>query len=530
MNELIDLVFTSIDFGTTFSGIGYVTRSSSTGGVNPPKAVKCSDLPKIPTAVFVRSDDKKPYVGQKAVDEAYKNPDNFFTEFKLKLTDPKPLRHLPDGRAPTARLLTKYVLKRLRNCAEGKGVSLDKSIICHPVGMRWSHEMLAIAKEVGLDNVNTMTEPLAALYYADYLHSIFDDRSQMTLLVDFGGGTCDLFLLKVTTGFKSGRFRIGFGRKPIDQAQLTYHTPDDVRSYGGKDIDNLLIESFKEKWKAKYPRLASECQRLSEPRYRWKLATEARKAKERLSTYLTTGEEYSHSVEITGLPRNTKLSFDLSVEEFEKLVRPDIEAKFRDFLNDKEEGFFGRNKLKGRSIDRVILTGGSGRLPWLFDILAEICPIAGMRGQIHRLEEPEMSVAYGAALFNYYLQLGELPVPVLLEDTLKIGIDGGVYTLAKKNTRLPYFPTQFRANHFIRLKDVRDTIDVRLYTGERKLESECQPLGEPRPIEFGQKLSAGTILTYQVRIDQMGRVELTVFPVFKPQMARKAIFETLRVR
>jgi len=332
-------------------------------------------------------------------------------------------------------------------------------------------------------------------------------------------------------GFQSGRFKIGYGKKPVDQAQLTYRVPKGVQSYGGKDIDDLLIQVFKQKWREKYPKLKSEYQRLDEPRYWWKLAPEARSAKETLSTYITTASgKSSYPVEISGLPRNTKLSFDLSVEDFEECVRVDIEAKFKGFLNDTGDGFFGRNKLKGRNIDQVILAGGSSRLPWVSDILAEICPTAGMKGQIRSFEEPEMSVAYGAALYNYYFQTGELPVPVSLEDTLKIGVGGKVYTLAEKNTRLPYSPTQFRANHFIQLGDVRDAVEIRLYTGEGQVESECQPLGEPRPIKFGQKLRAETILTYQVRIDQMGHVELTVFPIFKSQMAQKVVFETLRVQ
>jgi len=254
MNENTKLIFTSIDFGTTFSAIGYVT-SPGKGTVNPPKAIKYSGLSKIPTAVFfLRNIEKEPYVGQEAQDEIEKNPESseyFFTEFKLELINPKPRRLLPDGQpAPSATTLTKYIFKRLRDIAYGKNeISLDKSVVCHPVGTSWSLRLRKIAEEeVGLQNINLMTEPMAALYYANHLHRIFDDRSKLTLLIDFGGGTCDLFLLEVTLGFKSGRFRIGYGPEPKDQDQLTYRTLGGAQSYGGKDIDNLLIQVFKKKW------------------------------------------------------------------------------------------------------------------------------------------------------------------------------------------------------------------------------------------------------------------------------------------
>jgi len=230
------------------------------------------------------------------------------------------------------------------------------------------------------------------------------------------------------------------------------------------------------------------------------------------------------------LPHKTILSFDLSVQAFEEIVRPDLEAKFKDFLNDdNENGFFKRNKIKGRDVSQVILVGGSSKLPWLADIMAEICPKAGVRGQIHKLDEPEMSVAYGAALYNYYLQVDELPIPIILQDTLKLGVKGKLYILAKKNTPLPYEPAQLHSNHSIWVEDVRSKLEIRLYIGDGEVESECTPLGEPREIDFEQKLHAKTLLTCQIHIDKMGHVELTILPIFKQQMAQKITFPTLRV-
>lgn len=531
MDTLTDLVFTGIDFGTTYSAIGYVTRSTLSGGVNQPKAIEYLGKTKIPTAILLHKPNEEPDWGQAALDEGRTNPEFLFHEFKREVFNPAPLRRLPDGRNPTARLLAKCFYERLRQLAEKNKILLDRPVICHPVGIPWAQQVWDIANEAGIPNGIPVAEPLAALYYANYLKPMFDDRPRRVLMLDFGGGTCDLFLLDVSFGFGSGRFSIRYGPKPKDQAQLMYHTTDGVRSYGGKDIDQLIVGILRQRWLEKYQKYALELRKLDEPKFHWRLAEEARKAKETLSSYISFNDERrSYPIRLEHLPRNTQISFDLSATEFEQVVRQDLEAKLSGFLNDKEDGFFGRNKLRGRDIERVILAGGSSRLPGLVQILSALCPRAGQNGEVVILKDPEMSVAYGAALYNYYFQIGELPVPIMLEDTLWLEVDGRLYELASRNERLPYFAPQLRASHFFQLQTDSDEIELSLYVGESGRLTESRKLGESRVLRFSERLKAGTLFACQVQIDQIGHVEITVFPYSRQQMARKAVFETLRVK
>jgi len=538
MTDQRELIFTGIDFGTTFSAIGYVTRSAS-GGLNTPKAIFYLGKNKIPTAVYFQSDiSKPPYVGTEAIIRFQEDADKrdqkaferLFSNFKRELLNTSPIRRLGDGRAPTSSELAVFTFERLREIAEGNLGVLENPVICHPVGTAWDRGIRRIAKASGFDKFSTVTEPLAALYYAHYLHPIFDDRPQTVLLIDFGGGTCDVFLMKVTITFQDGRFQIGPDQ--IDQAQLTYKlSSGEESSYGGMDVDKLIANYLKAKWRDKYPTLATEFEKLDDAEYQWDFLREAQKAKEYLSTLITTkSTDSSYHVRIRNLPGNTELDYELNADEFTGIVRPDIQAKFTDFFSNPESGFFRRNKTTGQKIDRVILAGGSSNLPWLSEILSTICPRAKMKGQVYQLLEPEMSVAYGAAVYNYYLQVGKLPIPIYLEDTLKISVGGRLYPLARKNTRLPYRSSQFRANHYFRTVEVSDTITVRLYKGEGQSESDCHPLGEEREINFGEKLKVGTLLTFQVQVDLLGNVELTIFPYRQPQKARKCIFEPLNVR
>lgn len=522
------IVFTGIDFGTTSSAIGYVTIAERTGQITDPRAVEHLGSSKIPTAVYLHEDAQHPYVGQEAVNEAPNDPDCFFTNFKGQLDSPQPVRTFPNGLAPTPKQLASYVLKHLTNIANDREIPLERTAICHPVGRTWEKLLIQIIHELGVADAHPISEPHAALYYADYLYKLFDDRVQKTLLVDFGGGTCDLFLLEVNTRLFS-RFWVNYGRYPKAQEQLTYQNNDgNILSYGGRDIDRLLVDLIIQQWQEQNNFDASE-HLLQEPQYLWQLSAAAREAKENLSTYiLTPGAKDSYTIHLTKLPNNTEVKFKLSKETFTNLVKPDLESKFLSFF-EAENGFFQRASVKNYDVDYVILVGGSSRLPWLKDIISEICPKAALRKQIYMLEQPEMAVAYGAALYNYYYQIERLPLKPSLDETLKLGVGNEVYTLAKKNTILPYTSNQFRSTHYIQLKQVSDTLLLQLYLGDGETVLDCRPLGEEREIKFSEKLKAGTRLTLKVRIDQIGHLDLTVHPYGKPQMAQEVRFESLNV-
>lgn len=527
-------IYLGIDFGTTASAVGYVTGGIS-GKHSEPKAIRYLDKTKIPTAVYYPVDvDQAPLVGVEAMNEYSRDPRYFFTNFKRDLCGTNPIRTLPNGQAPRAQDLAELVFRYLKEIAASNELPLQNWVICHPVGIEWQKLVNKIASNSGLEKFTFLSEPLACLYYANYLHHIFDDRSQLVLLIDFGGGTCDLFLLRVKTRFWDKFIQIDIGERnePLDQGQLLYRTAaGEPSSFGGMDIDRIIIEKMTQKWQQQYPKLLPFHHDLSsDPKYVYKFIKAARTVKERLSTLITTASKSDKvAEEILGLPRNTKLHFTMTKTEFEQCVRPLLENTFTSYLSDSDSGFFGSKRIRGKDVDRVILTGGSSNLPWLKDIIAKICPKAAEKNQINLLPEPEMSVAYGAAIYNYYNQIGGLPVPVMLEESLKVSIGGRLYLLAEKNSRLPYKSNQFRSTHYIHIDRVDDSLSIALYAGEGATEAECRQLGEKRVISFEKPLKVGRPLTYQIQIDQLGQVEVTIFPYMQPELCKKIIFEPLNV-
>lgn len=528
-------VYLGIDFGTTASAIGYVTVGSG-GKHSEPNAIKYLGKPKIPTAVYIPEDtDFAPLVGEEAINAPNKNLANLFTRFKLSLDNTNPLRTLSKGRAPKASELAVLVYRRLSEIANANNVPFTKVVICHPVGLEWSRLIKSIASQSGIKDCILLTEPLACLYYANYIHHIFDDRPQRVLLIDFGGGTCDLFLLEVKTKLLDKFVHIDAQNKPIDQGQLTYTNRSGRCSYfGGGDIDQLIVEKIIQQWEQQYPRLKDKYPDLyKDPKYSYKLEKAASTIKERISTAITTASASDQVVEeIHGLPRNTKLNITITKSEFEQCVRPVLENAFTSYLVNDETSFFRKNGIRGHDIDRVILTGGSSNLPWLQDILAGICPNAAAMKQIHLLRDPEMSVAYGAAIFSYYSHIGDLPVPVSLEETLKISLGGKLYPLAHKNTILPYGPEQFRSKQYIRLERDEDTFLINLFADAGSSEETYRSLGEEREIHFDEPIKGGRFLsyiTYQIEIDQVGQVVITLYPLGKPKLGKKAFFEPLNV-
>ncbi len=505
-----------IDLGTSYSAISYVERPLSPQEDPTPVQFSNSAV-KMPSAVYI-PEGGEPYVGFDAIVQKVVNPARFYDNFKRHLDPDHPqLRALPDGQAVDAINLQRQVLLKLLSEANQRvGEEVINPVICHPAGGAWHSYLKTVC--AGLDiEPDFISEPEAALYYAQHKHRFFNEKEKNVLLIDFGGGTCDFILMKVSFGLENGILRqrnaIAFDEDRLD--------------LGGNDIDRLIRDEFIRKWKERYPEeqhpiLYKSLERFDAPEIDQELFQTAKLVKETLSQKYRDGEmKFEFPIRLNGLPNSTKLEYKMPVQHLYDLTFDFLRQKIEwMLLEDIEEGpqkhrkFLGRKGIKPEDITLVLLTGGSNQLPWIqHKIIADIFPYLYAQKRILLLSSPEMSVSFGAALYAYDRDEDNIKFTRTLQEDLRIKIEGrdDAYELVKRGAVLPY-PSKrlyIKAKHFFPFPATGKQLLIELLAGNDHRASKCRQLSyEPREIEFQAEISAGSPMQMRVEIDLKGDIHL----------------------
>lgn len=289
----------------------------------------------------------------------------------------------------------------------------------------------------GLDVLRIINEPTAAaLAYG------LDKGEDHTILVfDLGGGTFDVSILELGDGVFEVKATHGNNR------------------LGGDDFDervmNWMIAEFKRENGVDLSQDRMAVQRLKEA---------AEKAKIELSGVLTTNINLPFiTADATG-PKH--MDVNLTRAKFEELTADLVEATMaptRQALND--------SGLSAKEIDKVILVGGSTRIPAVQEAIKKF-----LGKELHRGVNPDESVAVGAAIQAGVL-VGEVKDVLLLDVTpLSLGIEtlGGVFTkIIDRNTTIPTSKSQT----FSTAADNQPSVDIHVLQGEREMASYNKTLG-----------------------------------------------------
>jgi len=282
-------------------------------------------------------------------------------------------------------LLSKQFLTYLRQRA-AEFIPLDdkdsfsrvETIVGHPV--QWSadqrEETRRAAEEAGFPNVRLEEESLAALYsHVCEEGAGFHPRpGSRILMVDMGGGTTDFAFLEVPS--KPGERPESI---PVDPAPAIETWGEGQRSYGGRDLDRLILDYLAREWE---PELVQ--------RHRQSLMREARRFKEVFSNHLREGADRYETLWLVGDdPRKVRLTR----AEFEQMAAPYI-AHFELLLR----GALTEGKVAADQVTHLILTGGHSRWYFVDDALERVFPhLKTSDRTILRHSHPEQSVARGLA-------------------------------------------------------------------------------------------------------------------------------------
>jgi len=347
------------------------------------------------------------------------------------------------GRTYTPQEISAMILQKLKQDAENfLGETVDKVVITVPAYFTDAQRQATkdAGTIAGLEVLRIINEPTAAaLAYG--LEK--QDEEQIILVFDLGGGTFDVSILQ-----------LGDGVFEVKATSGNNHL-------GGDDFDNSIvrwmIEDFKRKDKIDLAQDKMALQRLREG---------AEKAKIELSTMMSTSINLPFiTADETG-PKH--LEMDLTRAKFEELSGHLIEGTIQPMIQALKDA-----DLKPEDIDKIILVGGSTRIPAVQSALMKF-----FNGKTpDRSVNPDEAVALGAAIQAGVLG-GEVDNLLLLDVTpLSLGIEtlGEVFTkIIERNTTIPTSKSQV----FSTAVDGQTSVEIHVLQGERAMARDNKSLGK----------------------------------------------------
>lgn len=420
-----------IDLGTTNSVVAYME------GGQPVVIPNAEGSRLTPSAVAFTKDGER-LVGQLAKRQAITNPDKTILSIKRHMgTDYKVNI---DGKAYTPQEISAMILQKLKQDAESYlGEKITKAVITVPAYFSDSQRQATkdAGKIAGLEVLRIINEPTASsLAYG------LDKGEDHTILVyDLGGGTFDVSILELGEGVFEVKATSGNTR------------------LGGDDFDQRIIDyminEFKKQQGIDLSKDRMALQRLKEA---------AEKAKIELSSMVTTNINLPFITADASGPKH--LDMTLTRAKFEELTRDLVEATI-----DPTQRALSDAGLKPQDIDKVILVGGSTRIPAVQEAIKKF-----IGKEPHKGVNPDEVVAMGAAIQAGVLS-GEVHDVVLLDVTpLSLGIEtlGGVFTkLIDRNTTIPTSKSQI----FSTASDGQPAVDIHVLQGERPMAADNLTLG-----------------------------------------------------
>ena len=462
-----------IDLGTTNSEVAIVRNGR-------PEVIRDDGEALLPSCVGV-DEAGGIIVGQQARNQWVAAPDRTVLSIKRLMGSGERIAMGAGEYLPQE--ISAFILKALRERASrALGHDAGRAVITVPAYFtdaqrQATREAGAIA---GLDVVRIINEPTAAAL--SYESSGQDTRR--ILVYDLGGGTFDVSVVLVEEGV----------------VEVLSSTGDN--HLGGDDFDRIIVDRLNRQLEGELGVIGAREDRVLQARLR----RAAEQAKIELSSQPYVQVEEDHVAVIDGSAKH--LSLQVSRAEFEQDIDELLSGTMRSVtmaLNDAN--------VRPSQLDRVLMVGGSTRIPRVARLLAE-----RLGHEPHGEIDPDLCVALGAGV-QAGIEMG-LDMQAVLVDitpytfgTSSLGeLYGRPYAnefvpIIRRNTRLP----ASRTEPFFKVYEDQETVEFKVYQGEDPDALKNVEIGSFVFNDLQSGTSArdqGLLCTYQLDLDGLLKVHV----------------------